>query len=255
MGPPRYPTANRPRARHRKADYMTRLRKIEGQVRGLQKMIENDTWCPDVVTQVGSVTRAPRASGARAWLARTPSRFNCFCSSWSVDQDAGDCAEGDENWFGNLAPEEQAEREGCDGGSGDVSDGLAAQHHDGAGDGARGCCGGAFDEGFDLRVVAVPDEPASRDGDAEIDGNEDRGGGDEGAGKARHEVADEGGGDDDRPWGDQANRDGVDELAAGQPVVLGDDSLAQERDDGQAAAEDEGPGLEEEQPERYQDPG
>jgi DNA-binding FrmR family transcriptional regulator len=41
-----------------KADYLTRLRKIEGQVRGLQKMIENDTWCPDVVTQVGSATRA-----------------------------------------------------------------------------------------------------------------------------------------------------------------------------------------------------
>lgn len=41
-----------------KADYLTRLRKIEGQVRGLQKMVENDTWCPDVVTQVASVTRA-----------------------------------------------------------------------------------------------------------------------------------------------------------------------------------------------------
>lgn len=41
-----------------KADYLTRLRKIEGQVRGLQKMIENDTWCPDVITQIGSVTRA-----------------------------------------------------------------------------------------------------------------------------------------------------------------------------------------------------
>ena len=34
------------------------MRKIEGQVRGLQKMIEADTWCPDVVIQVGSATRA-----------------------------------------------------------------------------------------------------------------------------------------------------------------------------------------------------
>jgi DNA-binding FrmR family transcriptional regulator len=41
-----------------KDDYLTRLRKIEGQIRGLQKMIENDTWCPDVVTQIGSATRA-----------------------------------------------------------------------------------------------------------------------------------------------------------------------------------------------------
>ena len=39
-------------------DYLRRLRKIEGQVRGLQKMIEADTWCPDVVTQVASATRA-----------------------------------------------------------------------------------------------------------------------------------------------------------------------------------------------------
>jgi DNA-binding FrmR family transcriptional regulator len=41
-----------------KEDYLRRLRKVEGQVRGLQKMIEADTWCPDVVIQVGSVTRA-----------------------------------------------------------------------------------------------------------------------------------------------------------------------------------------------------
>jgi CsoR family transcriptional regulator, copper-sensing transcriptional repressor len=41
-----------------KEDYLRRLRKIEGQVRGLQKMIEADVWCPDVVTQVASATRA-----------------------------------------------------------------------------------------------------------------------------------------------------------------------------------------------------
>ncbi len=41
-----------------KEDYLARLRKIEGQVRGLQKMIEADTWCPDVVIQVSSATRA-----------------------------------------------------------------------------------------------------------------------------------------------------------------------------------------------------
>lgn len=41
-----------------KEDYHRRLRKIEGQVRGLQRMIEADTWCPDVATQVASATRA-----------------------------------------------------------------------------------------------------------------------------------------------------------------------------------------------------
>jgi CsoR family transcriptional regulator, copper-sensing transcriptional repressor len=41
-----------------KDDYLARLRKIEGQVRGLQKMIEADRWCPDVVVQISSATRA-----------------------------------------------------------------------------------------------------------------------------------------------------------------------------------------------------
>ena len=41
-----------------KDDYLARLRKIEGQVRGLQKMIEDDRWCPHIVTQVASATRA-----------------------------------------------------------------------------------------------------------------------------------------------------------------------------------------------------
>jgi CsoR family transcriptional regulator, copper-sensing transcriptional repressor len=41
-----------------KEDYLRRLRKVEGQVRGLQKMIEADTWFPNVVIQVGSATRA-----------------------------------------------------------------------------------------------------------------------------------------------------------------------------------------------------
>jgi DNA-binding FrmR family transcriptional regulator len=39
-------------------DCLARLRKIEGQVRGLQHMIEADRWCPDIITQVASATRA-----------------------------------------------------------------------------------------------------------------------------------------------------------------------------------------------------
>jgi DNA-binding FrmR family transcriptional regulator len=41
-----------------RSDYLNRLRRIEGQVRGLQKMIENDEYCIDVLTQVSSVTAA-----------------------------------------------------------------------------------------------------------------------------------------------------------------------------------------------------
>jgi len=35
-----------------------RLRRIEGQVRGLQRMVEEDTYCIDVLTQVSAVTKA-----------------------------------------------------------------------------------------------------------------------------------------------------------------------------------------------------
>jgi CsoR family transcriptional regulator, copper-sensing transcriptional repressor len=41
-----------------KADYLARLRKIEGQVRGLHRMVESDAYCPDIVIQVASATRA-----------------------------------------------------------------------------------------------------------------------------------------------------------------------------------------------------
>lgn len=41
-----------------KGDYLKRLRRIEGQVRGLQRMIDEDTYCIDVLTQIASVTRA-----------------------------------------------------------------------------------------------------------------------------------------------------------------------------------------------------
>lgn len=41
-----------------KDDYSKRLRRIEGQVRGLQRMIEEDSYCIDVLTQVSAVTKA-----------------------------------------------------------------------------------------------------------------------------------------------------------------------------------------------------
>lgn len=42
---------------------LTRLRRIEGQVRGLQRMIEDDRYCADIMTQVSSVHEALRAVG------------------------------------------------------------------------------------------------------------------------------------------------------------------------------------------------
>jgi CsoR family transcriptional regulator, copper-sensing transcriptional repressor len=41
--------------------YLKRLRRIEGQVRGLQRMVEDDTYCVDVLTQISAATRALQA--------------------------------------------------------------------------------------------------------------------------------------------------------------------------------------------------
>jgi DNA-binding FrmR family transcriptional regulator len=41
-----------------KDDLQKRLRRIEGQVRGLQRMIDEDTYCIDVLTQVSATTSA-----------------------------------------------------------------------------------------------------------------------------------------------------------------------------------------------------
>lgn len=38
--------------------YIKRLRRIEGQVRGLQRMVETDTYCIDILTQVSAATKA-----------------------------------------------------------------------------------------------------------------------------------------------------------------------------------------------------
>ena len=37
---------------------MTRLKTVEGQIRGIEKMVESDAYCPDIVMQVSSVTNA-----------------------------------------------------------------------------------------------------------------------------------------------------------------------------------------------------
>ncbi|CAN5633404.1 metal-sensitive transcriptional regulator [soil metagenome] len=43
---------------HRKQDYLKRLRRIEGQARGLQRMVEEEQYCIDILTQVSAMTKA-----------------------------------------------------------------------------------------------------------------------------------------------------------------------------------------------------
>ena len=46
-----------------KKELQDRLRRIEGQVRGLQRMVDEDTYCIDILTQVNSAVAALRAVG------------------------------------------------------------------------------------------------------------------------------------------------------------------------------------------------
>ena len=44
-----------------KDDYLKRLRRIEGQIRGIARMVEQDEYCIDVLTQVSAATKALQA--------------------------------------------------------------------------------------------------------------------------------------------------------------------------------------------------
>ncbi len=46
-----------------KKELQDRLRRIEGQVRGIQRMVEQDQYCIDILTQVNSAVAALRAVG------------------------------------------------------------------------------------------------------------------------------------------------------------------------------------------------
>lgn len=48
---------------HDKAKILARLRRMEGQVRGVQRMVEEDEYCLDVLTQLSAVIAAARQTG------------------------------------------------------------------------------------------------------------------------------------------------------------------------------------------------
>jgi DNA-binding FrmR family transcriptional regulator len=42
----------------KKGDYLKRLRRIEGQIRGIHRMVDEDTYCIDILTQVAAANKA-----------------------------------------------------------------------------------------------------------------------------------------------------------------------------------------------------
>jgi DNA-binding FrmR family transcriptional regulator len=66
-----------------KAANLRRLRRIEGQVRGLQKMVDEDRYCADIVTQIASVQQALR--GVARQLMRNHLK-HCAASAIKADE-------------------------------------------------------------------------------------------------------------------------------------------------------------------------
>jgi len=51
-------TRHRRRTDKERQALLTRLKKAEGQIRGIERMVEEDAWCPEILTQVSAVTSA-----------------------------------------------------------------------------------------------------------------------------------------------------------------------------------------------------
>ena len=67
---------------------LVRLRRVEGQVRGLQKMVEEDRYCADIMTQISSVHEALRAVGRE--LMKNHLRHCASRAIRSSDEEAGE---------------------------------------------------------------------------------------------------------------------------------------------------------------------
>ncbi|GAA0499503.1 metal-sensing transcriptional repressor [Salinibacillus aidingensis] len=52
-----------PRTDDEKAAVVNRLKRIEGQVRGIQKMVEEDRYCPDILVQISAINAALKKVG------------------------------------------------------------------------------------------------------------------------------------------------------------------------------------------------
>ncbi len=68
-----------------KKDLQDRLRRIEGQVRGLQRMVEEDKYCIDILTQLNSANAALKAVGMGLLDAHVR-----HCVRESIEQGQGD---------------------------------------------------------------------------------------------------------------------------------------------------------------------
>ncbi|WP_030624054.1 metal-sensitive transcriptional regulator [Streptomyces sclerotialus] len=71
-----------------KDDILRRLRRVEGQVRGLQRMVSEDTYCIDVLTQVSATSAALQSCA----LALLDEHLNC-CVTEAIGRGGGEARE------------------------------------------------------------------------------------------------------------------------------------------------------------------
>ena len=127
---------------------------------------------------------------------------------------------------------------------------MAADHDRRSSDRANRSGRRALHEALQARVVLVATDHPPRDDDEQVGRREDGDRRDHGAGDSVDQIARERRHDHDRPRADQAHRDGVDELPLGEPVMVVDEALVQERHDREPGSERERAGLCEEQAHR-----
>jgi len=66
---------------------LTRLRRIEGQVRGIQRMVAEDRYCPDILVQISSIQEALRG------VSREVMRNHLAHCAADAEREGGDAAE------------------------------------------------------------------------------------------------------------------------------------------------------------------
>ncbi len=71
------------------ANILARLRRIEGQIRGLQRMVENKAPCPEILTQVSAVMAAVKKAGMVIVQTHMDECMTSMQNKAGRDQDAG----------------------------------------------------------------------------------------------------------------------------------------------------------------------
>ncbi|MEN1969641.1 metal-sensing transcriptional repressor [Lentibacillus sp. N15] len=76
-----------PRTDNEKQAVINRLKRIEGQVRGIQKMVEDDRYCPDILVQISAINAALKKVGLTV-----AERHAKHCVSHAVKSGEGNAA-------------------------------------------------------------------------------------------------------------------------------------------------------------------